>query len=182
MMRRALAACALASALAACNPQPPPPQPQPSGPSPTPSATPGAPASAAALPALIITGVGTRDRPVRIVQQTPDNRKQYELLARSYQSSGAQGAARAVFQDVHVTFFGKDGSTLTAQAPQAVLDESANTVTLQPRVRARSSSGITLVCDRLVYDRHTQMSTAKATSLSRTDGACARPGRRWTPT
>ncbi|MGR4064988.1 MAG: LPS export ABC transporter periplasmic protein LptC [Vulcanimicrobiaceae bacterium] len=145
--RRAVASAMLfAWALAGCNPQPSP------GPSPTPSPN----ASAGSSPPLIISGQGTPERPVRIVQQI-GNRKQYELLARSYESRGVQGAARATFQDVHVTFYGKDGSTLQAQAPQAVVDEIANTVTLLPTVQARSSNAITLFCDRLVYNRATQM-------------------------
>jgi lipopolysaccharide assembly outer membrane protein LptD (OstA) len=37
------------------------------------------------------------------------------------------------------------------------VDETANTVTLLPHVQARSSNAVTLFCDRLVYDRGTQM-------------------------
>ena len=146
-----LVACAALSvwALPGCNPQP--------APRPSPSSSPSSsPSPSSSSPALIISGQGTPERPVRIVQQS-GNRKQYELLARSYESRGVQGAAHAIFQDVHVTFYGKDGSTLQAQAPQAVVDETANTVTLLPHVQARSSNAITLFCDRLVYNRTTQM-------------------------
>ena len=117
----------------------------------------GASPASSPAPALIITGQGTAQRPVRIVQQTKAGRRQYDLLTRSYQSSGVQGAVHAILQDVHVTFYGKDETTLRAQSPQAILDETANTITLLPRVQARSSNDITLFCDRLVYNRTTQM-------------------------
>ncbi len=140
----ALAAVAL---LTACNPQAPK---NAAYTAPSPSPTISAPLS------LKITGSGTAKKPVRIVQQM-GNGKQYELLARSFVSQGAPGSARATFVNPHVTFYGKDGSTLIADAPRAIVDQNSNFVQLEGGVTAHNSSGMTLQCDKLVYDRTTQM-------------------------
>lgn len=131
--------------LCACNPQ------APAG-RPTPSAQRGVPHAIATAPPLHITGRGSSQRPVRIIQQV-QNRIEYELIAKSYESRGPQGKARAVFQDARVIFHDRDGKTMTAVAPQAILDEDANTVTLLNSVHAQTSTGMRLDCDRLVYDR-----------------------------
>lgn len=136
------------SLLAACNPQ----APKGGAGTPTPSPVPTATASLA----LKISGNGTALKPVRIVSQK-GNRKQYELITRSFVSNGAQGAARATFRNVHVTFFAADGSTLVADAPRAILDQTANVVELAGGVKAHNSSGMTLDCDDMVYDRTTEM-------------------------
>jgi hypothetical protein len=145
---RTILAVAVALSLAACNPQ----QEQHgtqngSSPTPVPTATPLS---------LTITGKGTDVRPVRLVDQK-GNRKLYELLARSYQSAGSQGNARATFSDVKVTFFDPKGETLEAAAPRAIVDETANTVTLEGGVKGKASTGMLLQCDTLVYSRATQM-------------------------
>lgn len=85
------------------------------------------------------------------------NRVQYDLVARSYESNGAAGASVATFFASHVTFYGKNGSTLVADASQAIVDEVANTITLDGNVHAHSTSGMTLACDTLRYDRATEM-------------------------
>jgi len=143
----ALLTVAMAAAvLTACNPQPPhAPSKATAGPTPTPTES--------SVP-LHITGKGTKQRPIRIVQAR-GNLRQYELLARTYESNGAQGTARATFSNVHVTFYGQGGSKLVADAPRALVDESANTVTLLDRVHARNSNGVKLECDQLVYSRDT---------------------------
>jgi hypothetical protein len=132
--------------LAGCNPQAPK------------SAKTPAPVHAhpATAPPLHITGQGAEGRPVRIIQQN-QNRIEYELLTKSYESRGAQGRERAVARDATITFHDPKGVTLTARSPQAVLDERANTLTLIDDVHARTSSGITLTCDRLVYDRNKKL-------------------------
>lgn len=130
--------------LCACNPQPP------AGKSAQqPAATASAPATA---PPLHITGQGSARRPVRIIQQV-QNRIEYELIANSYESRGATGRARAVFTNARVVFHDKDGKTMTATAPRAIVDEDANTVTLLDSVHAQTSTGMQLDCNRLVYDR-----------------------------
>lgn len=137
----------LVVALAGCNPQAPK------------SAATEAPLAPRAKPtalSLKITGRGTATEPVRIVQQQ-GNRKQYQLEARSYEGHGASGRLNALFQTVHATFYANDGTTLSADAPRAVVNESANTVTLDGGVRARNSAGMTLACDQLVYTRATGM-------------------------
>jgi LPS export ABC transporter protein LptC len=146
-MRRFIAAAALAAVLAGCNPN----VESTATPTPSPSPTPlGV--------ALKISGHGTAKRPVRIVQSyAKGNRKEYEILARSYEEGGPQGSYVATFKDVHVIFHGKDGSTLTADAPAAVLDQSKDTVKMTGGVKATNSSGTTLTCDQLLYDHASQM-------------------------
>jgi len=143
---RLLAAALLAGLLAACTPLAPKNQPV-ANPTPTPSPS---------LPPLKFTGRGTAAQPVRMIQQK-SNRKQYELTARSYKSTGTQGSARATLHQVHVTFYDADGSTLVASAPNALVDQAAKTVTLIGGVRATSSSGMTLACDTLTYSARNEM-------------------------
>jgi len=130
------------AALAACNPQPsgraaPTPTPAPAG-----------------VPPLNIKGHGTAHAPVRTFEQA-GNRKVYELLARSYVSHSARNVAQAKFQQATVTFYDKDGTSLTAQAPQASVDERTKQVALTGGVHARTTTGATLTCDNLTYDRAT---------------------------
>jgi hypothetical protein len=147
-VRCRVAISALLAAVAGCNPQPPKATPSPSA-APTPRA------SASPL-VLKISGHGTANRPVHLIQQV-HNRVDYDLLASSYESKGPQGAARAVFQQARVTFRDKQGGQIVETAPQAVVDQGANTVTLMNGVHARTSSGMTLECTQLVYDRATGM-------------------------
>ena len=130
--------------LAACNPQPPKiaATPRASGaPRPTPSPL-----------TLEFSGKGTTKRPIRVIEQE-GNRKQYVLQAASYEGKGASGRYKALFQNVQVTFHARDGTTMYADAPRAVVDQSANTVTMQGGVHAHNSAGMTLACDELVYTR-----------------------------
>ncbi|HTC30698.1 MAG TPA: LPS export ABC transporter periplasmic protein LptC [Candidatus Acidoferrum sp.] len=106
---------------------------------------------------LKITGRGTSQQPVRFVEQANGNRVQYDLLASSFESIGGQGNARSSFKDVRVTFHGKDGSTLMATAPQAIVDQVTNTIQMLGGVRARNNLGTTLSCDSLTYDHLTEM-------------------------
>jgi hypothetical protein len=105
---------------------------------------------------LKITGHGTLGRPVHVFQQV-HNRVDYDLVASSYESRGSQGRMRSVFQNARVQFRDRQGATIRASAPQAVVDESANTVTLFNGVHAHTSSGMTLECTQLVYRRATGM-------------------------
>ncbi|HEY1653733.1 MAG TPA: LPS export ABC transporter periplasmic protein LptC [Candidatus Tumulicola sp.] len=134
-------ACLLAALFAGCNPQAP-------RSAPTPSATPVR--AAAPLP-LHITGHGTPTRPVRETLQI-NNRIEYELESKSFESNGAQGKARAVFRDARVTFYDPKGTKLTATAPQAIVDEGTNSVTMIGGVRAKTNTGMTLSCAQLIYD------------------------------
>jgi hypothetical protein len=145
--RRFFAVAGAALFAAACNPQPkatPPPT------TPTPKANKRAPI------VLDIKGRGTASHPVHLIQEV-HNRVDYDLLASSYESKGPQGSARAVFQDARVKFRDQKGSEISATAPQAVVDQTANMVTLLNGVMARSSSGMTLSCTQLVYDRASGM-------------------------
>lgn len=143
-MRRIAGAFALVL-LCACNPS----VQTASSPSPSPSPT------SSGL-SLKITGHGTAKRPVHIVAQQR-SRVQYDLLASSYESIGAQGSARVSFANVRVTFRGKDGSTLTAQSPQAIGDQITNSIEMDGGVKAKNDHGTSLTCDTLQYDHQTEM-------------------------
>lgn len=142
--KRAIA-LVMSTALAACNPQP---QHAVRAASARETPTPGA------VPPLKITGQSSAHNPVRIVEESA-NRKIYVLLARSYVSRSSQSAAQATFQDADVTFYAKDGTTLRARAPVAVVDERRRQVDLTGGVHAAGSSGSTLICDHLRYERAT---------------------------
>ncbi len=138
------ATCLLAAS--ACNPVAPKSAAAPSV-MPSPTVTPLA---------LHITASGTVKEPVRMFQQV-HNQVEYELIASSGESQGPQGKARAVFRNATVTFRGRNRSSVTARAPQAVVDETDNAVTLLGGVIAHSNSGMVLQCDRLRYDHRTGM-------------------------
>lgn len=146
-MRIALALSIAALLLAACNPQPEHRPNQTAAPASTPSG----------LPPLTITGHGTARRPVTVTGQRPGGGKAYQLLAQSYESHSMRSATQATFQKTQVTFYDKDGTTLKAQAPQARLDDRHKQVILSGGVHATTSTGLTLVCDQLVYDDATGM-------------------------
>lgn len=145
IVRRVAAVAMLLCAAAGCNPKVE--STATSAPSPSPTST-GI--------ALKVSGRGTAAHPVRFVQQV-GNYREYDLLARSFESVGAQGSARVTFKDVRVTFHGKDGSTLMATAPTALLDQVANTITMSGGVRAKNTTGTALSCDELTYDHATRM-------------------------
>lgn len=131
--------------LVACNPKPP----DSGQPSANPNATPTG-------ISLKITGSGNASAPARFVEQK-NNRRYYQLLAKSFESLGAAGSARVTFTDAHASFFGKDGSQLDALAPRAIVDQVENLVTLEGGVHASNSAGMSLSCDELTYDRTTEM-------------------------
>lgn len=128
--------------LAACNPQPAHAPVRASA-----SVTPTA-------PAYTVTGHGTNGKPARIFEQN-GNRKVYQIVTPSYASKSAQNMAQAQFAHPTVTFYGKDGSTMTATAPQAAV-RSGKQVVLSGGVQAKTSTGMTLTCDELTYDQHTE--------------------------
>ncbi len=106
------------------------------------------------VPPLRIIGRGTAHHPVRIVEQR-GNRKLYQLLAASYDSRSSASVTQATFHDARVTFYARNGQTLLARAPIATVDDRREQVNLSGGVHGRSSSGETLTCDRLTYDRKT---------------------------
>jgi LPS export ABC transporter protein LptC len=151
-VKELLAFGAAALLLTACNPQPV----HRPGQTPTPSAR------VSGLPPITITGHGTSTRPVSVSGRRPDGRLAYELIARSYVSHSVQNETQATFEQTQVTFYDKDGTKLVAQAPQARVDDRRKQVILLGGVHAKTSTGLNLVCDRLVYD--------DATGLMRGDG------------
>lgn len=146
-MRGLLALAAAALVLAGCNPQP---QHQP-GQNAAPTETP------TGLPPLKITGHGTGREPVRVTGQRPGGGKTYELLARSYEVHSAQSVTQATYRQTQVTFYDKDGTSMQARAPQTQVDDRRKQVILSGGVHARTSTGLTLVCNELVYDAATGM-------------------------
>jgi len=146
-MKRTAALFVCAFLLAGCNPQP---EHRPAGTA-TPSAAPSG------MPPLKITGHGTARRPIRVIGQRPGGGKAYELLARSSEIDSMQGGTQATFSKSNVTFYDKDGATLQAQSPQAHVDDRRKQVILSDGVHAKTSTGLTLVCDRLVYNDDTGM-------------------------
>ena len=149
MMRRIRGLTAIGLfVVAACNPQPPKATPPP--------ATGARPRATATPIVLKISGRGTSKRPVHLIQQV-HNWVEYYLLASSYESKGPQGGARAVFADARVTFRDHHGSQITASAPQAVVDQTNNTVTLLNGVNAHTAAGMRLQCTQLVYQRASGM-------------------------
>jgi Lipopolysaccharide-assembly, LptC-related len=144
--RRALAPVVCLVALCACNPQAPKTAASPSS----------APSSSSSEnPSLHITGQGTASQPVRFLDQR-GNHVDDEILADSYESKGPQGKAHVVFRAARITFHGANGTTLTATAPQAILDQTANTVTLLGGVKSHSATGMSMTCSQLLYDRVSQ--------------------------
>lgn len=136
----------LLAAVVACSPKP-----QASGP-----AGPGSPSpSASALPPITVRSHGNAKEPVRSIYQQ-GNRKIYELVASSTESTiPSQNQFRGVFLKTHITFFLPDGSTLVGQAPVTVVDRSRQTVTMQNGVHGRTTDGVILSCDQLVYSQAT---------------------------
>lgn len=134
----------IATVAAGCNPQT-----RIARSTPTPSASPG-------LPPLKITGRSAAGHLVSIVQQS-GNRKQYALVAKSVVSRSEQNIAQATFHTTTVTFYDKDGTSLTATAPQASVDQRNHLVTLTGGVTAHTSTGAALTCDRLAYDSRTEL-------------------------
>lgn len=146
-MNRLYAGAALlaALALAACNPQPEH-QNGAATPSPTPSG----------LPALTITGHGTKGKPVSITESS-GNRKLYTIVTQSVTSHSAQQSiSQGTFKEPTVTFYDKGGTKMTATAPQASL-QGGKEVTLSGGVHAKTSTGLTLTCDTLTFDQGTGM-------------------------
>lgn len=140
-MKLPIALGVAALVLAGCNPQP---RHQP-GQTPTPQPT------QAGLPPLEIVGHGTAREPVTVTGHQR-GRKTYVLLAQSYESRSVKSITQATFAQTQVTFYDKDGTSLQAHAPQARLDDRRKQVILSGGVHATTNTGLTLVCDELVYD------------------------------
>ena len=131
--------------LAACNPKGPSATEQSATPSPSPT-----------LPSFIVSAKGNSAHRVRFVAEGKHNRRDYEMLVRSYRSNGPTGSTQLAFNQVHITFFAKDGATMVADAPAATADQATNIVELMGGVHGTSSTGTMLTCDTLTYDRAKQ--------------------------
>ena len=144
-MKRGAALLLALFGLAACSS----PQPPRGVPSPSPTHSPG-------LPSLTVRAVGSAKRPIRIVQTRRNNTREYELLARTIHSIGAASDARVRLSDVRVTFTARDGSTLVADSPYAIVDERDGSIEMSGGVRAENKAGVRLTCQTLLYRRGTQ--------------------------
>ena len=106
----------------------------------------------AAAPSLHITGQGSARRPVRIIQQV-QNRIEYELIAKSYESKGPQGKARAVFQE-RARDLPRSRREDDDRGGAASDSRRGRRYDYAGEVGSRAdSTGMQLDCDRLVYDR-----------------------------
>ena len=149
-MTRSNAACALAAALllAGCAPRasgPPGGEARAASPAPSPSS------SDAAVPLHIETQAGG-GRYVTIVQTVPPGRKVYTIRALSSDASrSASGDAAAILAQPHVTFLDRSGRATIADAPKATVTERNKTVIMTGGVRATTSDGSVMTCDRLTY-------------------------------
>ena len=65
----------------------------------------------------------------------------------------SQNQFRGTFAQTHVTFYDTDGTTLQGDAPTTTIDKASSSVVMQGGVNGKTSTGITLQCDQLTYDR-----------------------------
>lgn len=124
--------------------------------SPAPAAsTPGLPAAATPVPIRIETHGG--DGQYVTIVQTIRGRKAYTIraLSSNVQRAGTNEGT-GEFEQPHITFVGKDGSTTIADAPKAHLAERDKTVVMTGGVHARTSNGSVLSCDTLTYRESTE--------------------------
>ncbi|GAC1304360.1 MAG: hypothetical protein NVS2B3_13610 [Vulcanimicrobiaceae bacterium] len=63
----------------------------------------------------------------------------------------------STFANPHITFYGRDGKRLVADAPTGTVVEKEKTVRMSGGVRARAQDGLTLHCDTLRYDDETDL-------------------------
>jgi len=75
----------------------------------------------------------------------------YRVTADAYEGTSSLAIAR--LHNADVAFIDPGGGTLHAHAPDTVVDQKHDRVTMEGGVHARGSNGRTLDCDRLVYDR-----------------------------
>ncbi len=126
-----------------------------STPAPAATASPAAAATATALPLLAHSERSASQYYYFTVKK--ENRTLYQIRADSNDSQrSSAGDARSEFLRPHITFFGKDGSQLVADAPKAVAEERTQTVRLDGGVHAHTSDGTTLTSDVLIYDKRTE--------------------------
>lgn len=147
-MKRAVLALVLVAA--ACNPQP---GNGAGGGTPTPSAAP----TRAGAPPLKIVSRGSKAHPLVFYRYKGDRIVSKMVVRDRAEGTTAQGAGDGTFYDVTVTFYDPHGKTLAASAPRAVGEEATQTLTLYDGVVAKTSSGVTLHCRTLVFDRKNGM-------------------------
>jgi LPS export ABC transporter protein LptC len=147
MIRRTLALAALA--LAGCaHVGGPAPQNGTSAPPTAPTPTP--------IPVHVVSSGNGR---VTTLTEMKERRRLYTIRAASFVADStdeAGGIGNGTFQSPQITFFGRDGSSMTATAPKAVLTGADKSVLMTGGVRARSQDGNVLRCDRLRYDGRTE--------------------------
>ncbi len=148
--------CALAScALASCTHPPkgsPAPATGPTSAAPTSSASASRPAPAPSQLKITVHGSKVGSRYILVTKHKGD-RKVYVLRADS--ESGeyfGSDTARTDFVNPHVTFFGKGGQRVVADAPLGTAVEKDKSIVMSGGVHARTADGKTLRSDTLHYD------------------------------
>jgi LPS export ABC transporter protein LptC len=124
-------------------------------PNPGTAGAPSAPPTASPLP-ITVKSQGNASSGVTFALQR-DGRRIYAVVARANVSKRVgEGSGRSDFEDPHVTFYDRDGTTLFARSPAATVHEEDRTIVMSGGVKARTSSGIRLSCKTLTYDDRTQ--------------------------
>ena len=154
-------------ATSGCSPQPPP-----ATPSPAPSASASAPpptASGEQQPFKAISR-GTGNQPARYTVRNAAGQIVYDVLSTTVvYDRAADGTAVATFSKPDVTFHAKNGTTMLAQAPEAVAHDKDKSVTMTGGVHAKTNDGKVLTCDTLTYDaKHEQIRGAGNVILTNT--------------
>ncbi len=125
----------------------------------SPPASPRASASSqAAGPTAVPVALKSEKVGARYIYLTKQkgNRKVYVLRADSETGQYFGGnTGRSDFVRPHVTFFGRDGRRVVADAPAGTLVEREKTVNMSGGVRARTADGKTLASDTMRYNDDT---------------------------
>jgi lipopolysaccharide assembly outer membrane protein LptD (OstA) len=121
----------------------------------SPPIAPSAPGPTPTRPPITVRDLSQRvnSEYVYLTKRRRDNTKAYTLRADANVSESAgQGTGRSDFTNPHITFAGRAGETLVADAPHASIVESQKSIVMTGGVRARTSDGMLLQCDTLTYD------------------------------
>ena len=102
-------------------------------------------------------GRGTPERPVK-VEDTAKGQPVYVLKATDVYYSTTSSKGR--FLNDTIYFYKGSNVRLILAAPVADVNQKTYDFVLTGRVRAKSALGITLDCDEMAYNGHTQLLTA----------------------
>ncbi len=100
------------------------------------------------LPKIATEGANSRIEKIRFVEEK-EGRKTWELEAKSMQQYEAQNVM--VIEDVRLTFFSKDGQTLTVTGKEGKFYQDTKDMELKGNVIATSSDGYRMKTDSVSY-------------------------------